>query len=81
MSTAWVFQRQQLQAALERFVADGPADLRAQRQEEADGTLMALDSDAFKKLRVEHQAAPGDARLDVVGVAGCKASVETKVPQ
>lgn len=54
MSTAWTFNRGQLQAALERFVAEGPAVTRAVRQSEADGALMVLDSEAFTKLRVPH---------------------------
>ncbi len=53
MSTAFTFNRSQLQSALDRFVAEGPDVTRAQRQEEADATLMVLGSDAFKKLRVE----------------------------
>lgn len=58
MSTAWTFNRAQLQAALDRFIGDGPAVTRAQRQAEADGALMVLDSDAFQKLRVPHNPVP-----------------------
>lgn len=58
MSTAWTFNRGQLQQHLEEFVAEGPAATRAQRQAEADGTLMVLQSDAFKKLRKDDPPAP-----------------------
>jgi hypothetical protein len=56
MSTAWAFNRSQLQGYLERFVAEGPGATRAQRQAEADGALMVLDSDAFTKARREDPA-------------------------
>lgn len=49
--TAFVFDLEQLRAAGERYVAEGPAGTRAQRQEEVDGALMFLQSDAAAKLR------------------------------
>lgn len=67
MSTAWVFNRGQLQAALERFVADGPEVTRAQRQAEADGTLMVLDSAAFQKVRKDDQPPAPHPPLTVTG--------------
>lgn len=52
---AWVFDEDMLRAAAERFVGDGAgADkLRALRQQEVDGAMNFLKSDAARKLRVE----------------------------
>lgn len=67
MSTSFVFNIEQLRAAGERFVADGPAATRAQRQAEVDGALNFLLSDAATKLRPTKLVYP-PPRTERIGV-------------
>lgn len=51
-----VYNNDQLKAAIEAFVEDGPAHSQALRRQEADGALMVLGSTAFAKLRAQPSA-------------------------
>lgn len=51
MSTAWIFDQQQLVAMLDQFVDDGLPTLRADRQVQADIAARVLFSRAFSKCR------------------------------
>lgn len=63
----WTFDEAKLHAAGERFVEDGAPgnDARALRQQEVDGALNFLKSEAAAKLRV----APSPSRQGILNAA------------
>lgn len=55
--SAYVFDQQQLLNAARQYLDAGPEATRALRQQEIDGALAFLGSEAAKKLRVERKQA------------------------
>lgn len=79
----FAFSLDRLRSALLLHVQQGPPATRHLRQEEADGCMNFMQSDAAMPLRLPITVvnvpaiAPGDRDLDAVGTSGCKATVET----
>jgi hypothetical protein len=50
---AYIFDKDQLDRALEAYLAEGASALRAMRQQDVDSVRVFIGSDAARKLRVQ----------------------------